>query len=146
MTCRALAVTGVPTAVFLLSFISVVVSVPHPHDQQPQPPQQHQPSPTSPDESMATPEQPAPWAFMDSYPRQYITHRLQATERIEIDGKLDEPAWAAVNWTEPMEDIAQVRNERPPFSLKPLCSNHDDLPAKPGSERNGRKTQTSRGV
>eukprot|EP01046_Picozoa_sp_COSAG06_P057542 COSAG06_NODE_11251_length_1538_cov_1.862404_2_plen_115_part_00 len=111
MTCRALAVT----AVVLLSFISVVVSVPHPHDQQPQPPQQQpqpqlepQPSPTSPDESTATPEQPAPWAFMDSYPRQYIAHRLQATERIEIDGKLDEPAWAAVNWTEPMEDIAQV--------------------------------------
>ena len=44
---------------------------------------------------------------MASYPRQYITYRLQTGEHIEIDGKLDEPAWLAVNWTEPMEDIAQ---------------------------------------
>ena len=48
-----------------------------------------------------------PWAFIDQYPRQYITHRLQPGEHVEIDGKLDEPAWADVNWTEPMEDIAQ---------------------------------------
>eukprot|EP01047_Picozoa_sp_COSAG01_P037427 COSAG01_NODE_2972_length_6774_cov_7.923146_5_plen_194_part_00 len=47
------------------------------------------------------------WQFLASYPRQYITYRLQPGEHIEIDGQLDEPAWNAVNWTEPMEDIAQ---------------------------------------
>jgi hypothetical protein len=49
----------------------------------------------------------AAWQFLPSYPRQLITYRLQPSEHIEIDGKLDEPAWEAVNWTEPMEDIAQ---------------------------------------
>ena len=47
------------------------------------------------------------WRFAASYPRQYITYRLQESERITIDGKLDDAAWEAVNWTEPMEDIAQ---------------------------------------
>jgi hypothetical protein len=48
------------------------------------------------------------WRFMASYPRQYITHALQPSEAITVDGRLDEAAWAAVNWTEPMEDIAQA--------------------------------------
>ena len=47
------------------------------------------------------------WQFMASYPRQYVTYKLQPGERIAVDGRLDEGAWAAVNWTEPMEDIAQ---------------------------------------
>ena len=47
------------------------------------------------------------WAFLESYPRQYVVNRLQPGEHITIDGRLDEEAWGAVNWTEPMEDIAQ---------------------------------------
>jgi hypothetical protein len=47
------------------------------------------------------------WQFLESYPRQYIVHRLQPGERIDIDGQLDDDAWSTVNWTEPMEDIAQ---------------------------------------
>jgi hypothetical protein len=50
---------------------------------------------------------PHPWQFLASYPRQYITYKLQPGEQIVVDGKLDDPAWAGVNWTEPMEDIAQ---------------------------------------
>ena len=57
----------------------------------------------SPDGSARAPG----WAFLESYPRQYIVNRLQPGERIAIDGRLDEEAWSAVNWTEPMEDIAQ---------------------------------------
>ena len=52
-------------------------------------------------------EQPPAWQFLDSYPRQYIVNRLQPSEHINIDGRLDDAAWSAVNWTEPMEDIAQ---------------------------------------
>ena len=67
----------------------------------PQPRQQHDaPHPTPPPAADA-------WRFAASYPRQYITYRLQESERITIDGKLDDAAWEAVNWTEPMEDIAQ---------------------------------------
>eukprot|EP01051_Picozoa_sp_SAG22_P007863 SAG22_NODE_570_length_9013_cov_4.251739_8_plen_517_part_00 len=55
----------------------------------------------------APPPPPRAWQFMDRYPRQYVVHRLQPTEKIEIDGQLDEPAWAALNWSAPMEDIAQ---------------------------------------
>ena len=47
------------------------------------------------------------WQFLGSYPRQYIVNRLQPSEYIKIDGRLDDAAWGAVNWTEPMEDIAQ---------------------------------------
>ena len=84
-------------------------------------PQQPQPSP-----SASPPVRGPPWAFLDAYPRQYITHRLQPGEHIEIDGKLDEPAWTAVNWTEPMEDIAQVPAAASlslslSLSLSPLC-------------------------
>ena len=57
----------------------------------------------SPDGSARAPG----WAFLESYPRQYVVNRLQPGERIAIDGRLDEEAWSAVNWTEPMEDIAQ---------------------------------------
>ena len=47
------------------------------------------------------------WKFLASYPRQYVVNRLQPGEHITVDGRLDEEAWGAVNWTEPMEDIAQ---------------------------------------
>ena len=36
-------------------------------------------------------------------PRQYVAYR--APSRIIVDGKLDEPAWAAAAWSEPFVDI-----------------------------------------
>ena len=32
---------------------------------------------------------PEGWQFLASYPRQYVTHKLQPRERIAIDGRLD---------------------------------------------------------
>ena len=63
--------------------------------------------PQSPKDPASASAAAPPWQFRGSHPRQYITHALQPSEHIRIDGKLDDAAWDAVNWTDPMEDIAQ---------------------------------------
>ena len=39
------------------------------------------------------------WRFVRRYPRQYVVHELSPGERIHIDGRLDERAWADASWT-----------------------------------------------
>ena len=59
-----------------------------------------------------TPEQEAtPFA-----PRKYIAYRASAPMR--VDGKLDEPGWAAAPWSEPFIDIEGDRRPRPRFATR----------------------------
>ena len=39
------------------------------------------------------------WRFLARYPRQYVVHQLLPGEKIEIDGRLDDPAWTTAAWT-----------------------------------------------
>jgi hypothetical protein len=39
------------------------------------------------------------------YPRQHVAYHLGAGQSISIDGRLDDPAWAEVGWSEPFMDI-----------------------------------------
>ena len=34
-------------------------------------------------------------------PKSYVAYHLQSGEKIHVDGKLDEPAWERVAWTDP---------------------------------------------
>jgi hypothetical protein len=45
--------------------------------------------------------------FEETYPRQYVAYMLQPGDAPPVvDGKLDEPVWADVPWTEDFVDIA----------------------------------------
>lgn len=55
----------------------------------------------------------APWPLSASAqvepvapPRSYVCYKLGVNESIAIDGRLTEPAWAAVGWSEPFMDIS----------------------------------------
>ena len=49
-------------------------------------------------------------------PRHYVAYR--AASRIHVDGKLDEPAWAAAAWSEPFVDIEGGSRPRPRFRTR----------------------------
>jgi len=49
------------------------------------------------------------------FPKQYIVYHLQGDESITIDGKLDEPAWQDVSWTDSFEDIQGPDLPKPRF-------------------------------
>jgi hypothetical protein len=49
-------------------------------------------------------------------PRHYPCHR--AADAIVIDGRLDEPAWAAAPWTEPFVDIEGSRKPQPRYQTR----------------------------
>lgn len=45
------------------------------------------------------------WAMLHSYPRHYVSPKLGVGQKIQIDGKLDEPEWAEVPWSTNFVDI-----------------------------------------
>ena len=49
-------------------------------------------------------------------PRRYVCYR--APSRLNIDGKLDEPVWAAAAWSEAFVDIEGDRRPRPRFRTR----------------------------
>jgi hypothetical protein len=49
-------------------------------------------------------------------PRQYVCYR--AASALKIDGRLDEPAWAAAGWTDAFVDIEGDRRPRPRFRTR----------------------------
>src|SRR6185295_11446048 len=51
-----------------------------------------------------------------SPPRDYVCCRL--TEPIVIDGKLDDPAWRAIPWTDDFVDIEGDKRPRPPLRTR----------------------------
>lgn len=44
--------------------------------------------------------------FASSYPRQYVAYQVAPNTPIVLDGKLDEPAWTEVPFTESFVDIS----------------------------------------
>eukprot|EP00965_Chrysotila_dentata_P010604 344996-Pleurochrysis_carterae.AAC.1 len=62
------------------------------------------------------------WRFLSQLPVHYAAYRLEQGQPIAIDGKLSEPAWASVKWTDaPFVNIASAANEseaRAPSYLK----------------------------
>lgn len=57
--------------------------------------------------------QPIDCTFASSYPRQYVAYKLVTPHPLVIDGKLDDPAWQEVGFTEPFVDIST--NTTPKF-------------------------------
>jgi hypothetical protein len=49
-------------------------------------------------------------------PRRYVVYR--AASRINVDGRLDEPTWAAAPWTEPFVDIEGGSRPQPRFRTR----------------------------
>ena len=49
-------------------------------------------------------------------PRRYVAYR--APSRITVDGKLDEPVWAAAAWSDPFVDIEGDSRPRPRFQTR----------------------------
>lgn len=49
-------------------------------------------------------------------PRQYVAYR--APSRLQVDGKLNEPGWAAAAWSEPFVDIEGDAKPRPRFRTR----------------------------
>src|SRR5437762_3168004 len=57
------------------------------------------------------------WAKMKSIiPQSYVCYR--ATEKIKIDGRLDEPSWQATPWTQDFVDIEGDVKPRPKFRTR----------------------------
>jgi hypothetical protein len=46
---------------------------------------------------------------VDHYPVQYLVHKLDKSQDIEIDGRLDDDAWASVPWLDDFLDLAGPR-------------------------------------
>ena len=44
-------------------------------------------------------------SFSSSYPRHLVTYKLQVDDTIKIDGRLDDQAWADVEWSQDFQDI-----------------------------------------
>jgi hypothetical protein len=61
---------------------------------------------------------PVPTADADPYlpPRGYVCYRAQTP--VQVDGKLDEPAWQAAPWTADFVDIEGDRKPRPRFRTR----------------------------
>lgn len=62
------------------------------------------------------PEAPAKPAAAADLPKGYVSHRTP--KPIEVDGKLDEEAWAAAPWTDAFVDIEGDRKPRPRFETR----------------------------
>jgi hypothetical protein len=58
----------------------------------------------------------APDAPLYPAPRGYVCYR--ATGPIAIDGKLDDPGWANIPWSEPFRDIEGDKKPDPPFKTR----------------------------
>ena len=43
--------------------------------------------------------------FMSSYPKHYVTNKLNEKDKIVIDGKLDDEAWRQVPFSDEFVDI-----------------------------------------
>jgi hypothetical protein len=50
--------------------------------------------------------------FSDSYPRQYVAYALPDNSGVVVDGRLDEPAWQEVAFTEDFVDISTTTTPR----------------------------------
>ncbi|WP_165073900.1 M61 family metallopeptidase [Paludisphaera rhizosphaerae] len=61
-------------------------------------------------------ETPKAAAVSPEHPKGYVAHR--APRPIDVDGKLDEEAWAAAPWTDAFVDIEGNRKPRPRFPTK----------------------------
>lgn len=46
------------------------------------------------------------------YPNQYVTQKLGPSEKITIDGKLDDTAWQTADWTFDMVDITRHTDQQ----------------------------------
>ena len=57
-------------------------------------------------------------------PRAYVCAR--ATSAVDVDGRLDEPAWRLANWTEPFVDIEGSRKPQPRFRTRAKMLWDDD--------------------
>ena len=67
--------------------------------------------------SPASAQRPTPdLEAMPFAPRRYVSYR--APSRINVDGKLDEPAWAAVAWTDAFMDIEGGTRPQPRFRTR----------------------------
>ena len=67
--------------------------------------------------SPASAQRPAPdFEAMPFAPRQYVSYR--ASSPISVDGKLNEPAWAAAAWSEPFVDIEGDSRPHPRFRTR----------------------------
>jgi hypothetical protein len=64
----------------------------------------------------ATPPTDAEMTGPCPHPRGYVCHR--ATSPVTIDGRLTDPAWAAVPWTEPFVDIEGDKQPKPRFRTR----------------------------
>jgi len=51
-------------------------------------------------------------------PKHYVAYHLNSNETITVDGKLDEPAWQNVAWTEDFQDIEGPRRPVPRFKTR----------------------------
>jgi hypothetical protein len=49
-------------------------------------------------------------------PQRYIVH--PATGKLEIDGRLDEPSWQRIAWTDPFRDIEGCSTNGPEFHTR----------------------------
>lgn len=65
-----------------------------------------------------------PSAKEGELPRRYVCYRAAAP--IAIDGRLDDPAWADTEWTEPFADIEGVGKPRPRFKTRAKMSWDDE--------------------
>ena len=59
---------------------------------------------------------PADLEAMPFAPRRYVSYR--APSRLSVDGKLDEPGWAAAPWSDPFIDIEGDSRPRPRFRTR----------------------------
>eukprot|EP00118_Oscarella_pearsei_P009127 m.50743 g.50743 ORF g.50743 m.50743 type:complete len:180 (+) comp34091_c0_seq5:21-560(+) len=52
------------------------------------------------------------------FPKSYVVYSLAPTEKIVVDGILDEPAWKTVSWTEDFIDIQGAEFPKPRFATR----------------------------
>jgi hypothetical protein len=52
------------------------------------------------------------WKMLNQYPAHYVAKKLDPTETITIDGKLDDAAWKDAEWTYDMVDITRHENQQ----------------------------------
>src|SRR6185503_154430 len=67
---------------------------------------------------------PADFEALPFAPKRYVCYRAPA--RLNIDGKLDEPVWAAAAWSEAFVDIEGDRRPHPPFRTRVKMSWDDE--------------------
>ena len=52
------------------------------------------------------------WRMLDQYPAHYVSKKLAPTEKITVDGRLDEDAWLSVESTVDMVDITRHEDQQ----------------------------------